>query len=66
MYWDKVLATTLNICVVVNIRVVVNIQAAGRGASDFDCPSHYNIIASVKPITEATYSTLDKSSRMRP
>ena len=28
-------------------RVVETISAAGRGASDFDCPSHCNIIGSV-------------------
>ena len=27
--------------------VVVTIWAAGRGSSDFDCPSHCNIIVSV-------------------
>ena len=29
------------------VRVVVTIWAVGRGASDFDCPSHCNIIGSV-------------------
>ena len=41
MNWDKLLGTTFI------VRVIVTIWAAGRGASDFDCPSHYNIIGSV-------------------
>ena len=41
MNWDKLLGTTFI------VRVVVTIWAAGRGASDFGCPSHCNIIGSV-------------------
>ena len=42
MNWDKLFGTTFCVC------VVVTIWAAGRGASDFDCPSHCNIIGSVE------------------
>ena len=29
------------------VREVETLSAAGRGASDFDCPSHCNVIGSV-------------------